>query len=25
VVLDPTLEIDGRRVLEDGRFVLETT
>jgi leucyl aminopeptidase (aminopeptidase T) len=25
VVLDPTLEIDGRRVLEDGRFVLETS
>lgn len=25
VVLDPTLEIDGRRVLEDGRFLLETS
>ncbi len=24
VVLDPSLEVDGRRVLEDGRFVLET-
>ncbi len=24
VVLDPTLEVDGRPVLEDGRFVLET-
>ena len=24
VVLDPSLEVDGRTVLEDGRFVLET-
>jgi leucyl aminopeptidase (aminopeptidase T) len=24
VVLDATLEIDGRRVLETGRFVLDT-
>jgi leucyl aminopeptidase (aminopeptidase T) len=24
VVLDPTLEIDGKPVLKDGTFVLET-